>query len=377
MKKGFTLIELLVVMVIIALLVGLLLPALARAKEEARKTQCRSNLRQIGLGIEMYANDNGGWTLEQSGVRPSTTTGTAGDYANPSTNPTTIFGAMNQWRGFSSINVTVGNPQWWQASDTHPARPIGLGLLWSSGYLTSKGAQILYCPSNNSARYIKETRTDKMQRYDSDEPFWTSKGRIVRTDTDKTGDTDAWDQSHNAYWRDVSCGYGGYGDTGYYSPKYCHVFVNYSLRMKKEYLRYAGNNPLPTAIKKEEAGAIALVADSLEPWLFQNRTTSWWVQAGGVGTPTKEAYDNCRRLQVTNHDNSYNVLFADGSVKTYNDGSANVYKALVATWGNYTEDDGKHETRNLHAPQGGSSPFTAALDYFVWSPYLDTAYQAD
>lgn len=66
-RKGFTLIELLVVMVIIALLVGLLLPALARAKEEARKTQCRSNLRQIGLAIEMYANDNGGWSPAMEG----------------------------------------------------------------------------------------------------------------------------------------------------------------------------------------------------------------------------------------------------------------------------------------------------------------------
>jgi len=66
-RKAFTLIELLVVMVIIALLIGLLLPALARAKEEARKTQCRSNLRQIGLGIEMYANDNGGWSPEIAG----------------------------------------------------------------------------------------------------------------------------------------------------------------------------------------------------------------------------------------------------------------------------------------------------------------------
>jgi len=374
LQKGFSLTELLVVMVIIALLIGLLLPALARAKEEARKTQCRSNLRQIGLATEMYANDNGGWTPEFGGQM-----WLEANDGNRMHWGYTVPGSSHEDPGHfgvfkpndaspSNNNLTFGHPQIWQATAGHPARPIGLGLLWAAGYLTQKGAQVLYCPSDNSGEGVIENKVAYWQHYDADEPFFTSNGLIVRADGDEVGNPNSsW--SH-CYFPDACPKRCAYRGTWVEGP-YCNVLSNYTIRIASKFTQFAPTGYIrtyPTAIQLERAGVMGIVADTLESTLGLDRYQVLGIP--GVPEfypPDPASYVLAWHYYITNHDASYNVLFADGSVKTYGDSGHKIFKKMVDVW----RGEGPIDRYTF------DNKYWAHLEKYFWKAYLETAYRAD
>jgi len=133
---GFTLIELLVVIAIIAVLVALLLPAVQQAREAARRTQCKNNLKQLGLALQTYHDQYNQfppasvWAFVATGAP-----GTAGNQRNY-TWIDAILPNIEQGPLFNAINFNL--PIWGQVTGSVNPVPV-----------VSQRISILHCPSDN------------------------------------------------------------------------------------------------------------------------------------------------------------------------------------------------------------------------------------
>jgi type II secretory pathway pseudopilin PulG len=140
---GFTLMDVLVSMAIIAVLIGLLLPAISRVNEVARRVACQSNVRQLGISMLMYADANRDYLPHSVFVEPP-------PGADPNKRPSEMI--------FARLDSPEGTRPRWD----------GLGHLYEQEYMPAP--QVFYCPSHSG-----------LNRYDMVFPRWQAETASIPT----------------------------------------------------------------------------------------------------------------------------------------------------------------------------------------------------
>jgi len=343
---GFTLIELLVVVAIIAILAALLLPALAAAREKARRSSCGNNLSQMARGFAMYTGEYAGyfpgWSLPSAGQAPDGFTWCFRDeggayvpvYDEPcdlshwdSTSP---IPAVNKYPyaycdsyfsgrpgdtpvrvdhsyGLTYRCIAIGIRSGLRDAGTLNAAPKGLGHLVTSGYVPD--VSVLYCPSGRSM-------PPDIRGYNEvyDLSHWRS---IGGTDGAALMYGD-WSQH---YLNGFNIAYGSYAyrDThaGVWAPSW-HIWgdglSSHHVPGTRPEIRPRVNQPLFRTDK--ELNGRALVVDTFSKGATQDAldrpTAAYWQQ-------TIELSRNIAGFALKHHVDGYNILFGDGHTKWYGD----------------------------------------------------------
>ena len=149
-QQAFTLIELLVVIAIIAILAAILFPAFARARENARRASCQSNMKQLGLGMAQYTQD---YDEKYPYMADVTTVASATYFAydtGTGSNPAyAIYPYVKSWQIYRCPSVSDSN-------STDPGPYIGTSYLWNGVLIRTTGLNMAAVPSPSTIIQIQE-----------------------------------------------------------------------------------------------------------------------------------------------------------------------------------------------------------------------------
>jgi prepilin-type N-terminal cleavage/methylation domain-containing protein/prepilin-type processing-associated H-X9-DG protein len=357
---AFTLIELLVVIAIIAILAALLLPALAAAREKARRTACLNNLKQIAIGLESYSSDYNEYLPSYVGWRErdqSWCKDAGGNIVHDSANCTVTLavqghgtkdnlegtpvekfgteyrtkadkrGIKVQWNA-QSYYRTIGvgqyleqstppiSPTDWYSGDLNMA-PNGIGMLLTSGYVGSVG--VYYCPSS-----------DGMVGYDNStaatNPPASGYGPTRLRDWKDAGGTDG-DTLHYGDWTRNRYSSSHLWAMSHYAYRNVPLAIKYPWHWDQDRTDMAGLPGTKPHIKvgvgqpifrtKKELAARAIVTDGWEKGSQHdglgkhvNPTHHYKTIDVGMEVPGQG---------IRGHRDSYNVLYGDGHATIYGD----------------------------------------------------------
>jgi len=313
---AFTLIELLVVVAIIAILAAMLLPALAAAREKARRSNCMNNLNQIGKATEMYLSDYGGFfpgTLDweyfgwDAGIYRC-----GGDidiYQDTRTGEWVRTSMHNRedsrrWlRCLGTGSFDKNNPERWvgdpKNGDTPQSlrvAPYALGLLLTTGTLPD--AKSFYCPSARETRLVFSQYNHGVQNNQNLKDWDAAGGYDGRTLTHGK-----WDYSYFNYQYGSGAQYGVMSQYAYRNTPILNNNLNYCTAMWTKPI-VVSEPACPPFKTQRRLGGRMLLMDAFD-------------RPNNVPAPVSGGRISAFGLQA--HRDGYNALYGDYSAAWYGD----------------------------------------------------------